>query len=318
MAGELVRRGTYEALPVAAFEHLEALSAEAEWLANQKSAQTRRAYANDVRQFLAFCRIQTSDELRRVQRPHLIAWRESLLRAGFGKRSICRKLSAVASLFDYLCEKQRVDHNPVDGVKRPPMSRQGETPAISPKEARKLLDAPAADTLRGLRDRAILSVLLHDGPRRSEVASMRVKDFYRDTGYDSLRFQGKGGKVRAHSTHPETAKRLEVYLTAAGHWTDREGPLFRPVRNNRTKELEKPLTADQIARIVKKYARQVGLQVGISAHSMRATFATTALENGCELAHVQDALGHADPSTTRMYDKRKLKPEKSPAFHTNY
>lgn len=316
MARDLALTG--RALPATTFEALKTIPAELEWLANQKSPQTRRAYANDVRQFLAFLGVSSSEAFREVTRPHVIAWRDALVAQGFGKRSICRKLSAVASLFDHLCERGLVGHNPVDGVKRPPMSRQGETPAISPKEARALLDAPPANTLQGLRDRAILSVLLHDGPRRSELAAMRVKDYYRDTGFETLRFHGKGGKDRAHSTHPETTQRLDAYLTAAGHYDDREGPLFRPIRNNRTQDTEKTLTPDAIARIVKKYARQVGLPIEICAHSMRATFATTALDNGCELAHVQDALGHADPSTTRMYDKRKLKPEKSPAFHTNY
>jgi integrase len=105
----------------------------------------------------------------------------------------------------------------------------------------------------------------------------------------------------------------------AGHGKDIEGPLFRPVRDNRKGlAARRPLHPDVIDRTLRKYARHIGLSRGYSAHSMRATFITTALENGASLEEVQSAAGHADPSTTKLYDRRGYNPEKSASFFANY
>src|SRR3954452_23430307 len=96
--------------------------------------------------------------MRSVTRAHLIAWRKDLEHRGLAKSSIRRKLAAVASLFDHLCEVNAVSHNPVRGVKRPKVDgNEGKTPALGDGEARALLETPAADTLKGKRDRAILA-----------------------------------------------------------------------------------------------------------------------------------------------------------------
>jgi integrase/recombinase XerD len=105
----------------------------------------------------------------------------------------------------------------------------------------------------------------------------------------------------------------------AGAADDIEGPLFRPVRDNRQGlETRRPLHPDVIDRTLRKYARHIGLERGYSAHSMRATFITTALDNGASLEDVQSAAGHADPSTTKLYDRRGDNPEKSASFFANY
>jgi integrase len=94
-------------------------------------------------------------ELRSVARAHVIAWRKDLEARGLSPASIRRKFSALSSVFDYLCERNAVSGNPVDGVKRPMANgNEGSTPALGDAQARKLLEAPAADTLKGVRDRA--------------------------------------------------------------------------------------------------------------------------------------------------------------------
>src|SRR5262249_15982551 len=107
-------------------------------------------------------------------------------------------------------------------------------------------------------------------------------------GFDSLKVVRKGGKKGSLAIHPQAAQRIPDYLDRAGHGEDLEGPLFRPVRDNR-KGLEprRPLDPDVIDRTLRKYARHIGLSRGYSAHSMRATFITTALDNGASLEDVQ-------------------------------
>jgi integrase len=117
----------------------------------------------------------------------------------------------------------------------------------------------------------------------------------------------------------DTAQRIRNYLAVAGHGEDMDVPLFRPVRGNRKgQETRRPLHPDVIDRTLRKYARHIGLERGYSAHSMRATFITTALDNGASLEEVQSAAGHADPSTTKLYDRRGYNPEKSASFFANY
>jgi integrase/recombinase XerD len=98
--------------------------------------------------------------------------------------------------------------------------------------------------------------------------------------------------------------------------------VFRPVMNNRTGELDKPLDGSTVLKnIVRKYARQTGISAqvnGLCVHSLRATAATNALDNKADIAKVQEWMGHANVSTTRLYDRRKTRPEDSPTFRVRY
>jgi integrase/recombinase XerD len=126
-----------------------------------------------------------------------------------------------------------VTHNPVKGVKRPKVeSQEGKTPALSDAQARALLGAPPADTLKGIRDRAMLSVLLFHGLRREELCNLRVKDFGQQRrGVAHMLVLGKGGKQRYIPIHPEAAQQVAKYLELAGHAGQKDGALFRSLRS---------------------------------------------------------------------------------------
>jgi integrase/recombinase XerD len=112
---------------------------------------------------------------------------------------------------------------------------------------------------------------------------------------------------------------IRAYLDAAGHAGDLDGPLFRPLSHNRKgQESRRHMDPDAIDRVLRKYAKTIGITRGYSAHSMRATFVTTALENGCPLEDMQRAAGHAEPGTTKLYDRRGYDPEKSASFFATY
>lgn len=290
------------------------------WLAGQLSPHTRRAYKLDVGHFVRSFNIHSADELRHVDRSAVVAWQNLMQREGVKPRTIRRRLSALSSLFVHLIEHRAADANPVRDIKRPRVNvRQGTTRAFSAKEARLILDAPDKGTLHGLRDRAILSVGLQAGPRRSEIASLLVKDFHTNAGFKSLHFIRKGGEDLSLAVNPQTAQRIEEYLAAAGHGDDLDGPLFRPLGPNQSRsEPRRHLNSIAVDRILRKYAKAAGLDRGYSAHSMRATFITTALNNGASLEDVQRDVGHANPSTTKLYDRRGHNPEKSASFFAVY
>ena len=258
-----------------------------------------------------------------MTRAHLIAWRKDkdLEQRQLGGATIRRKLAALSSLFEYLCEKNAVPHNPVKGVKRPKVdSYEGKTPALGDHQARALLNAPKSDTLKGKRDRAILSTLLYHGLRREELCLLKVRDLTARRGVLHLRVHGKGGKTRYLPLHPGTAGLINDYLEALGHMQEGDAPLFRPVKNNVHKRTDTAMTADGIYKLLQVYAEKIGL-TGIErlgVHALRATAATNALDHQADIAKVQEWLGHANISTTRLYDRRKHRPEDSPTFKVEY
>jgi site-specific recombinase XerD len=302
-------------------ERLAEIPEEEIWLAKQKSARTRRAYKLDVRHFMATLAITDSAALRQVDHRAVIAWERHMREIEKAAPStIRRRLSALSSLFKHLVRHSLATKNPVTEVDRPGINRdEGTTLAFSKQDARKLLDLPDAELLSGLRDRAILSVGLQVGLRRAEIAGLKVSDLHQNRGFDSLRVVRKGGRRDALAINPQTAARLRSYLERAGHGADHDGPMFRPLSHNgKASHVRRAMDPDAIDRVVRKYATTLGLARGYSAHSMRATFITTALENGAQLEDVQKAAGHRDPSTTKLYDRRGYNPEKAASFFATY
>lgn len=309
-------------LSAAEFQGLADMPPELEWFASIESANTRRAYELDIRDFMAFTGIEEPTGFRLVTRAHVLAWRKSLEARELSPATVRRKLAALASLYEFLCDRNAVEQNPVKGVKRPKVDTyEGKTPALGDHQARELLEAPDTSKLKGLRDRAILSVFLFHALRREELTKLRVKDFHlQRSGVPHIRVQGKGGKTRYLPTNPATQMHVAEYLERAGHGEDKDGPLFRPVKTTRGGSLEAPLTAQGVyENVVKKYMRQVGLYGELFApHALRATAATNALTHDADIAKVQEWLGHANIQTTRIYDRRKTRPEDSPTFRVRY
>ena len=267
-------------LTAAEFRRLADVPPEAEWFANIANPNSRRAYKKAVGDFIRFTGVEHPEEFRTVTRAHVIAWRDDLARRGLGGATVRHRLTALSSLFEYLCDRNAVTHNPVKGVKRPRAeSGEGRTPAIGDHQARDLLVAPGKDTPAGQettikekRDRAILSTLLFHALRRDEVCKLRVRDFrHARRGVPHLRVAGKGEKTRYLPLHPGTNMLIHDYLEAAGHGADDNGALFRPIRNNRTHRLDKALTPDAVYKLVRRYSAALGFEIG--AHALRATAA---------------------------------------------
>jgi len=305
-------------LTAAEFQRLADVPPEIEWFANITNPSTRRAYENAIQDFMRFTGIDRPEEFRTVTRAHVIAWRDDLASRALGGATVRHRLAALSSLFEYLCDKNAVTHNPVKGVKRPRAeSGEGKTPAIGDNQARDLLAPPAEDRIKDKRDRAILSTLLYHALRREELCKLKVKDFrHARRGVPHLKVSGKGYKTRYLPLHRGTNELIHDYLEAAGHAADENGALFRPMKNNRTGTLAKAVTPDAVYKLVRQYSALLGFEIG--AHALRATAATNALDHQADIAKVQEWLGHANIVTTRIYDHRKTRPEDSPTFKVAY
>jgi site-specific recombinase XerD len=312
----------YDQLPgTSLLESLAVIPEEEVWLASQKSPRTRLAYKKDVCHFMRVVGISRPEQLRQVDHRAVIAWEVHMRETeGLQNSTIRRRLSALSSLFSHLVRHGTAGENPVREVIRPTVNRQqGKTLAFSKRQSRAILDAPRPPSTTWLRDRAILAVGLQVGFRRAEIVGLKVRDLHMNRGFDSLWVTRKRNKCDSVAVHPEVAKRIRDYLIAFGHGDDLDGPLFRTVRRNATGQISRRhLAPDAVDRILKTFAGVVGIERGYSAHSMRATFITTALDNGANLEDVQRDVGHADPSTTKLYDRRGHNPEKSSSFFANY
>ncbi len=164
-----------------------------------------------------------------------------------------------------------------------------------------------------------MATYLFHALRRSELASLKVGSLQERRGVMHLTVFGKGSKTRYVPVHPAALEAIVGYLEFAGHKDDRKGPLFRPVRNNTTGVLDEAITGDGVYKMVKRYALKTGVHVeGLCLHALRATAATNALEHSADIAFVQGWLGHANISTTRLYDRRRSRPEDSPTFKVSY
>lgn len=326
MANELVGINSARTLTAEQFAGLSDVPPELEWLANITNAKTRRAYRVDVAEFITFTNLKDHGALRTVTRAHVIAWRKDMESRHLAPTSIRRKLSALSSLFDYLCERNAVLGNPVDGVKRPASNNnEGSTPALGDAQVRRLLEAPAPDTLKGVRDRAILATLCSTTASAVRSCACFVCATCRAAKGSCI------SESRANATRsglfpftPMVLRLIGEYLEAGKHGgavshESLDSPLFRPVSNNRTGTLDKHLDPGSIYQnIVMKYAKATGISgeaIGVCVHLMRATAATNALSNEADIAKVQEWLGHANVSTTRLYGRRKTRPEGSPTFH---
>ena len=319
---DLMVPGESRRLSLVQFARLVDVPPEAQWFANLDSFQTKRAYQSDLRGFMAFTGIVQPEEFCTVTRAHILAWRAELEQQNLAGATIPRKLAALASLYDYLCEANAVTHNPVRGVKRPKAeTSEGKTPALGDAQARALLSAPPSDTLKGKRDRAILSVLLYHALRREELTKLLVKDFNQERrGVPHLRVQGKGSKLRYLPAHPHSLRLVAEYLAASGHGGEADAPLFRRIRAPKAGALAAALTPGGVySEVVVHYMKRVGITgENMGPHALRATAATSALEHNADIAKVQEWLGHASISTTRVYDRRGFRPEDSPTFKVAY
>ncbi len=223
-------------------------------------------------------------------------------------------LAALRKFFDRLVNRHVIPINPAATVRAERYAVvEGKTPQIQPRQAEALLKSiqttcqVGSETrphLVGLRDQAILAVLVYTAARVGAVARLTVKNLRDDgTGY-TLRFAEKGGKSREIPVRHDLQKILLAYVRAAGI-TD--GPLFRTAVRKTKTLTDNPMTGIDICRMMKRRLKAAKLPADFSPHSFRVTTITDLLEHNTALEDVQHLAGHADPRTTRLYDRRGRK-----------
>jgi len=298
----------------------------AAWLLRTPSIATRKNYRRDLGQFLSFSGIHRDrPELLLETRPEDVAsWREALQDQGLANSTVARKLTVLRSLFSYLQVYGYTGANPAHSkfVATPPVPRDGKTVGLSPRDCRRLLDAPDPSTPVGLRDRAILATLAYSACRVGELVKLKVEDFKTSGEHRVLSLYGKGGKERTVPLHVEAVERLNAWIACSTITAERSSPLFRPPLTSRGRGLDgfatRPLTVRAVEYLDEKYARLLGLDPAVTVHSLRVTALTTARERGADIVDLQDFAGHSDPRTTLTYIRTRDRLSKSPAYVLKY
>ena len=172
----------------------------------------------------------------------------------------------------------------------------------SPAEARKLLGTIDTDTLAGLRDRALLSVMLYSFARVSAVLGMRRQDYFGQGSRGWLRLHEKGGRRHDVPAHHRAAAALDAYIEEAG-LEEPKAALFQTVDPAGRRLTGRALERRVVLAMIKRRAAVAGLPPSTCCHTFRATGITAYLSNGGTLEHAQQIAGHASPKTTKLYDR---------------
>jgi integrase/recombinase XerD len=274
------------------------------------NAHTRKNYIHAVSKFLAWAEKQDLDLLDLT--PGIVG--DYFHDLGVAVPTKKLHLAALRKFFDRLVNRHVLVINPAATVRAERYAVvEGKTPEIQRKQAETLIksieitrqsESEARPDLVGLRDRAILAVLVFTAARVGAVARLTFKNLRHDGTEYALRFSEKGGKSREIPVRADLQKLLLGYIQAAGI-TD--GPLFRTAAGKTKSLTGNPMTPIDICRMMKRRLKSAGLPTDFSPHSFRVTTITDLLEHNTALEDVQHLAGHADPRTTRLYDRRRRK-----------
>ena len=271
--------------------------------AHIRNPNTRLAYLTAARRFAAWCerRGLALDEVE----PMAVAAYVEQLSGVLSAPSAKQHLAALRMLFDWLVVGQVLPFNPASSVRGPRhVVKSGKTPVLSAAETRALLDGIDVGTLAGLRDRALLGVLVYSFARVTAAVSMRVADYYTQGPRSFFRLHEKGGRYNMVPAHHSAQAYVDAYLEAAGIADDHRGPLFRPCPIGRNDALlPQPMTRATALKMIKRRAARAGLPREICAHTFRGTGITEYLRNGGDLEVAARIAGHESTRTTQLYNR---------------
>ncbi len=272
--------------------------------AHLRNQNTRKAYARATATFAAWCSGQGITELGQVRPVHVAAYIEGL-QEKIAAPSVKLQLAAIRMLFNWLVVSQVIPTNPAHAVRGPKhVVKKGKTPVLSAEEARELIDSIDTDSLIGLRDRALVGLMVYTFARVGAVIKMRGDDVYVQGRRTWVRLHEKGGKRHEMPCHHNLEHYLEAYIEGAGIGSNSKGYFFRTARGRTNQLSDNPMHQVDVYRMVSRRAKDAGVRTQICCHSFRATGITEYLRNGGKLEVAQQMANHESARTTGLYDRR--------------
>jgi site-specific recombinase XerD len=273
--------------------------------AHIRNPNTRAAYGVAVREFFAWLEVGGLTQIGAIRTHHVSTYIEMLTR-NYSAPTVKQHLAAVRRLFDWLIVGQVIDQNPAAPVRGPKhIVKKGKTPVLDGDEAKRLIDSIDVSTIVGLRDRALIALLIYSFARISAALHMNVDDYYPQGKRWWVRLHEKGGKQHEMPAHHLLEGYLDEYVTAAGLAGQKNVPLFRTLGGRGRKQLTPDrMTRQDARRMIVRRAQNAGLLTRIGCHSFRATGITVYLLNGGLLEYAQQMAAHESARTTKLYDRR--------------
>ena len=275
-----------------------------------RNPHTRRAYLAAARRFLAWC------EARQLYLPpivpsHIGEYFDEL-KAGLGPDGLKLHRAALRSLFDELVIRHVIVLNPASSLRlekhRPDPDGGGRTPDIGVERARIVLASITHNSVVGLRDRAVVAILIYTAARVGAVARLRRGDYFHDGNQAYLLFREKNGVVREIPVRRDLEGFINEYLAAATlAAAPKTAPLFRAANGRSATLSDRPLNAIRINEMLGRRLKDAKICARFSPHSFRVTTMTALLEQNVPIEDVQFLAGHADIRTTRLYNRRRRK-----------
>ena len=272
--------------------------------ANIRNANTRRAYARAAIDFAAWCERQGLRELRDIEPVHVAGYIEGL-QGSLAAPSVKVHLAGIRMLFDWLVVGHVLAVNPASPVRGPKHKvKKGKTPILTAEEARALLDSIDASSPIGLRDRALIALMVYTFARVGAALKMRIEDVYVQGRRTWVRLHEKGGKRHEMPCHHNLEAYLQAYIEGAGLAGEDKAYLFRTARGRAGRLSTEPMSQPDAYRMITRRARAAGIWTRIGNHSFRATGITEYLKNGGKLEIAQAMAAHESARTTGLYDRR--------------
>lgn len=268
--------------------------------ANIRNKNTRRAYYKAVCRFAEWCEAKGLGDLAGVKPFHVAAYIEGL---GLAKPTVKQQLAALRMLFDWLVVGHIIEVNPAHAVRGPKyVVKKGKTPVLDREDARMLIASIDTGSLVGLRDRALIGVMIYTFARVGAVLQMNVGDYFVQGRRGWVRLHEKNGKEHEAPCHHKLEEYLDEYIAAAGVAGEKDAPLFRTT--GRFTGISHRMTQPDAYRMIRRRARRAGIKTLIGNHSLRATGITDYLKNQGTLENAQVMANHSSPRTTKLYDRR--------------
>jgi site-specific recombinase XerD len=272
--------------------------------ANIRNPNTRKAYATAIIAFGNWCEAHGLHSLRHVQPVHVAAYIEELSQR-IAPPSVKLQLAAIRMLFDWLIIGQIVPANPASAVRGPKHSvKKGKTPVLSAGETRDLLNSINVRTPVGLRDRALIALLVYTFARVGAAVKMRVEDVYTQNRRTWTRLHEKGGKRHEMPCHHKLKEYLAAYIEDADLDDDPKGFLFPTTEGQSGCLTARPMSQSDVYRMIQRRAECAGIKTKINCHTFRATGITEYLRNDGKLEVAQQMANHESARTTGLYDRR--------------
>jgi site-specific recombinase XerD len=275
------------------------------FVANIRNAHTRRAYGRAIGEFLAWCEQRGLGSIIDIEPLHIGAYVELLTHSHSAPTAKLR-LAAIRMLFDWLVTGQIVPTNPAASVRGPKhVVKVGKTPVLDPAEARALIDSIDVMTPAGLRDRALIGLMIYSFARVGAALAMKVEEVYVQNRRLWVRLHEKGGKRHEMPCHHNLESYLHAYIDGCGLAGDPKGLLFRTIGRGTGELTMTPLPQANAYAMIRRRALAAGIATKIGNHSFRATGITAYLKNGGTLEKAASMANHASTRTTQLYDRRR-------------